>query len=39
MIFQFLTDPAVQRVSLLVLALLLAACDPGNSTGGGGSPY
>jgi hypothetical protein len=39
MIFQFLADPAVRRVALLVLAVVLAACNPGNSTGGGGGPY
>jgi hypothetical protein len=36
MITSFLAQPAVLRLGLLALALLLAACNPGNSTGSGG---
>ena len=36
MVTTFLAQPIVLRLGLLALALLLAACNPGNSTGGGG---
>ncbi len=36
MITTFLAQPVVVRLALLVMALLLAACTPGNSTGGNG---
>ena len=38
MITTFLAQPMVLRlapIGLLAIALLLAACNPGNSTGGG----
>ena len=39
MISRLLTDPRLQRMGLVVLALILAACNPGNSSGGGGPAY
>lgn len=39
MISRLLTDPRLVRLGLVVLALVLAACNPGNNSGGGGPAY
>ena len=36
MITTLLAQPIVLRLGLLAVALVLAACNPGNTTGGGG---
>jgi len=39
MIMRLLADPRLLRLGLVVLALVLAACNPGNNSGGGGPAY